>query len=162
MEKRREMGENGGRNGVGRDWEEGSNPEQEEACLGRQPPCRPSWESYVAKRGRHGPRATSSPPVAAGTRIVGGRKKEKKERTKKNEMKKESLCKQEIEKFEEVQVEEDMLSTTASVWTTGWIHSHRQCNPPSPCPRWSPSSASEVHSARASACRTRLPRHRQS
>ena len=67
----------------------------------------PSMESssstgHVAKRGRHGPRATQ-PPVPDGTEIVGGRvKKEKKKKEKKN------LCKKEIEEeeFEEFEVEE--------------------------------------------------------
>ena len=67
----------------------------------------PSMESssstgHVAKRGRHGPRATQ-PPVPDGAEIVGGRvKKEKKKKEKKN------LCKKEIEEeeFEEFEVEE--------------------------------------------------------
>ena len=68
----------------------------------------------VAKRGRHGPRATSSPPVPAGTKIVGGEKKKKEEKEKKE--KKGSLCKKEIEPeeevTEEVQVEEEEAALT--------------------------------------------------
>ena len=63
----------------------------------------------VAKRGRVGPRATSSPPVPAGTRIVGGEKKKKEKKEKKE--KKGSLCKKEnVEddsEKEEVQVDEE-------------------------------------------------------
>ena len=68
----------------------------------------------VAKGGRHGPRATSSPPVPAGTKIVGGEKKKKEKKEKKE--KKGSLCKKEIEPEEEVaeedQVEEEEAALT--------------------------------------------------
>ena len=60
-----------------------------------------SSTGHVAKRGRHGPRATQ-PPVPPGTEIVGAKKKEKKKKEKKD------LCKKEIEEeFEEVEVEEE-------------------------------------------------------
>ena len=63
----------------------------------------------VAKRGRVGPRATSSPPVPAGTRIVGGEKKKKEKKEKKE--KKGSLCKKENvdddSEKEEIQVDEE-------------------------------------------------------
>ena len=73
---------------------------------GRQPPLPPgplgkargpaaaSLESSnsntgpVAKRGRVGPRATSSPPVPAGTKIVGGEKKEKGKKKKRKPLQK--------------------------------------------------------------------------
>ena len=65
----------------------------------------------VVKRGRVGPRATSSPPVPAGTKIVGGEKKKKEKKEKKG-----SLCKKEIEPgeevTEEVQVEEEEAALT--------------------------------------------------
>ena len=62
----------------------------------------PSSTGHVAKRGRHGPRATE-PPVPPGTEIVGAKvKKEKKKKEKKN------LCKKEIEEeLEGVGVEEE-------------------------------------------------------